>query len=90
MITNLTIWKQRGLTIIGKVAKSMGMSNLICSISCLECPEAELQEAQRQLNRSIWADKPNKIQHNTMIGPYEMGGIRAPDVFLMKKSLRLA
>ena len=69
IITNLTIWKQRRLTIIGKVlvAKSMGMSNLIYSISCVECPEAELQEAQRQLNRFIWADKPNKIQYNTMI-----------------------
>ena len=92
MGVKLNIWKQRGLTIFGKVliAKSQGMSNLVYTLSCVECPEKFDKQAQLIINNFIWPKGTNKIKHRTMIGDYDRLGIRSPDVTCMKKALRLA
>ena len=72
MGVKLNIWKQRGLTIFGKVliAKSQGMSNLVYTLSCVECPEKFDKQAQLIINNFIWPKGTNKIKHRTMIGDY--------------------
>ena len=92
MKQKLNMWSQRGLSLIGKVliSKSMGISNLIYSLSSLVSSKGDLNKAQQIVNDFIWKQKPAKIKHNVLIGPYERSGIRAPDLIIMQKSLRLA
>ena len=92
MKQKLNMWSQRGLSLIGKVliSKSMGISNLIYSLSCVVSSKGDLNKAQQIVNDFIWKQKPAKIKHNVLIGPYERSGIRAPDLIIMQKSLRLA
>ena len=86
------IWKQRGLIIFGKIliAKSQGISNLVYTLSCVECPEKFDKQAQSIVDNFIWPKGTNKIKHRTMIGDYDKLGIRSPDVTCTKKALRLA
>ena len=67
------IFKQRGLTIFGKVliAKSQGISNLVYTLSCVDCPEKYEKQAQLTVNNFIWPKGNNKIKHKTMIGDYD-------------------
>ena len=84
--TKLNIWSQRGLTLLGKtlIAKSIGVSNLVYSMSCVPSDEKILSTAQRCVNNFIWSGKPSKIKHTTMIGSYSKGGIKSPDLITMK------
>ena len=88
----MNIWSQRGLTLMGKVliSKSMGISNLIYSMTCLQSQDNVLENAPKIINHFIWNNKPSKIKHKTLIGNYDQGGIRAPDIFTFRQSLRLA
>ena len=47
MATRLYLWSQRNLSLIGKlnIAKSMGISNLIYSLNCVQCKESHLKKA---------------------------------------------
>ena len=92
MEVRFNMWKQRRLTIFGKIliAKSQGISNLVYTLSCVQCPEKYEKQAQSTLNNFIWPKGRNKIKHKTMIGDYDKLGIRSPDITCMKKALRLA
>ena len=73
---NLNIWSQRSLTIIGKtlITKSVGLSNLVYSFSCISSHDSDLKQAQTIINRFIWSTgNANKIKHSTMIGDYDRG-----------------
>ena len=92
MATRLNIWSQRNLSLIGKVniAKSMGISNLIYSLNCVQCKESHLKEAQSIVNKFIWSKRPCKIKHWSLAADYDAAGINSPDLITMQKSLRLA
>ncbi len=92
MKKKLNMWSQRGLTLIGKIliSKSMGLSNLIYSLSCVESTNANIAKAQKTLNDFIWRNRIPKIKHKVLSGPYGRSGIRAPDVTIFNKCLRLA
>lgn len=92
MKRKLGMWSARSLTLIGKVliAKSMGISNLIYSLSCMECRDDTLRQAQTQVNSFIWRGKPPKVKHTAMVADYEEWGLKSPDLVSMNKSLRLA
>ena len=66
------------------------MSNLVYTLSCVECPEKFDKQAQSIVNNFIWPKGTNKIKHRTMIGDNDTLGFRSPDVTFMKKALRLA
>lgn len=59
-------------------------------MSCTDCSNNTLKEAQKHINKFIWSNKPPKIKHSVMILNNEKWGLRAPDLILMQKSLRLA
>lgn len=92
MTNKLNEWSQRGLTILGKVliSKSIGMSNLVYSLSNVSCNENELQKAQKVLDNFIWSGKTAKIRQKILRQSFEHFGVKSPDIYLMRKSLRLA
>ena len=58
------MWKQRHLTIIGRimVAKAQGISNLIYSMSTQYTDEKMIKPVHTQLCKFIWNDKPPKVK----------------------------
>ena len=92
MKRRLDMWSARSLTILGKVliSKSMGISNLVYSLSCMDCKEDTLKQAQTIVNNFIWQKKPPKIKHTAMVADYGEWGLKSPDIASIMKSLRLA
>ena len=86
MATRLKIWSQCNLLLIGKVniANSMGKSNLIYSLNCVQCKESHLKEAQSIVNKFIWSKKPSKIKHWSLAADYDAAGINSPDMITMQ------
>ena len=86
------MWSGRDLSLIGKIliAKSLGLSNLVYSMSNVTFPSHLIKLTQQKVNNFIWNNKPAKVKHSTLILEYADGGLRAPDVEIMNKSLKLA
>ena len=91
MENKLNIWSQRSLT-IGKIiiAQSMGISNLVYSLSCATCPENLIKKSQSTIDTFIWKNGVHKVKHKALIRPLEEGGSKAPDIDEMSKALRMA
>ena len=91
MISNFARWKFRPLTVIGKIliTKTFGMSNLIYSMSILESSDDVLKKAQNAINNFIWGGPIARVTHKTLIAPYDLGGLCAPDLQSQNKALRL-
>ena len=62
MRNNLNMWKFRNLTLIGKItlSKSIGMSNLIYSMSMVETPQSIINESQTTVNKFNLGKFPTK------------------------------
>jgi len=77
--TILDIWNARNLTLFGRclITKSLGISKLVHSISTLVIPK----DCVKVVNSSIF---------KVMSLDYEKGGLRAPSIEIMRKSLKLA
>ena len=90
--TNLDIWKSRGLTLYGKVLiiKSLGLSNLIYSISNVNFPKDIGPMVKDKMFRFLWKNKKDKIKCTSMYQDLSTGGLRMVDIELTIKSLRLA
>lgn len=87
----LNIWRQRDLTLIGKIAvvKSLALAKLIHVASVLPLPENFAQEVNKLIFNFIWNDKPPKIKKATLIGEKRDGGLNAPDFVEIDKALKL-
>ena len=90
--TRLALWKQRNLTIIGRIliSKAQGISNLIYTMSTQYTSEATLKPAHAQLRNFIWNSKPSKLGYRSLQSPYDKGGLRAPNIFLYNKAIKLS
>ena len=90
--TNLDIWKSRGLTLYGKVLiiKSLGLSNLIYSISNVNVPKDIGPMVKDKMFRFLWKNKKDKIKRTSMYQDLSTGGLWMVDIKLTIKSLRLA
>ena len=86
------IWSNRDLSLIGKIqiAKSLGLSNMIYSLSMQACPQHIITETQTAIRNFVWSDKPPKVKHVVLRQDPNLGGLRSPDVSLMNKSIKLA
>ena len=89
---HLDIWKSRGLTLYGKVLiiKSLGLSNLIYSISNVNVPKEIVPMVKDRMFRFLWKNKKDKIKRTSMYQDLSSGGLRTVDIELTIKSLRLA
>ena len=93
--TNLDIWESRGLTLYGKVVinkiKSLGLSNLIYSISNVNVRKDIGPMVKDKMLRFLWKNKKDKIKRTSMYQDLSTRGLRMVDIELTAiKSLRLA
>ena len=90
--TVLDIWNCRNLTILGRclIAKSLGISQLVHMISNLNTSNDYIHAVNSAIFKFIWRKKKGKIKRKVMISDYVKGGIRAPSIDVMVKSLNLA
>ena len=86
------VWNCRNLTIFGRclIAKSLGIAQLVHTISNLNISKAYIQTFNSAIFKFIWRKKKDKIKRRVMISDYEKGGLRAPIIDTMAKSLKLA
>ena len=90
--TILDIWQPRNLTLLGRVliTKCLGISQLVYSMSILDTPSEYIKATNSLLFKFIWKKKQDKIKQKVMSLEYNHGGLRAPNIELMSKSLKLA
>ena len=70
--------------------KSLGISQLVYSISNVEVPEYIASTLKSKLFGFLWKNKKDKIKRVGLYQNYERGGLRMTDVDSMIKALRLA
>ena len=88
----LDIWRTRDLTLFGRVLimKSLGISQLVYSISNVEVPDYIVSTLKPKLFGFLRKNKKDKIKRVGLYQNYERGGLRMTDVDSMIKALRLA
>ena len=90
--TILDIWNCRSLTLFGRclITKSLGISQLVHTISNLDVPKEYLGDVNSVIFKFIWKNKKDKIKRKLMFLDYDQGGLRAPSIDVLEKSLKLA
>ena len=90
--TILGIWNSRNLTLFGKclITKSLGISQLVHPLSTLDFPTQLVQAVNSSIFKFIWKNRRDKIKRKIMVQDYNKGGLRAPSIETMAKSLKLA
>ena len=73
--TILDIWNCRSLTLFGRclIAKSLGISQLIHSVSSLDVPHEYLGAMNSAIFKFIWKNKKDKIKRKVMCLDYGQG-----------------
>ena len=92
METKLDIWRSRDLTLFGKtmIAKSLGLSQLIYTVTMLSVPETVIQQTQSKLFAFIWKNKRDNIKRQVLFRPLSKGGLSFPCFRTGIKALRLS
>ena len=90
--TIFDVWNCRNLTIFGRclITKSLGISQLVHTISSLDVPREFLGAVNSTIFKFIWKNKKDKLKRKLMILDYDQGGLRAPSIDVLVKSLKLA
>ena len=90
--TIFDVWNCRNLTLFGRclITKSLGISQLVHTISSLDVPREFLGAANSTIFKFIWKNKKDKLKRKLMILDYDQGGLRAPSIDVLAKSLKLA
>ena len=88
----LDTWSARDLTLFGRVLilKSLGISQLVYSISNVEVPDYVSSTVKQKLFSFLWKKKKDKIKRTGLYQDYGTGGLRMTDFEIMIKALRLA
>lgn len=86
----LNNWKRRKLPLLAKinVIKSLGLSNLIFTVSAVPNPENFSDQENKITFNFIWNNKKAKIEKNAIIGERENGGLGMIDFSLMNKAFK--
>jgi hypothetical protein len=90
---SIKFWQNRGLTEQGKIViiKTLLISKLVYAINVIPSPpEEKIKEIEDMLYKFLWDNKPDKIKRDTLIGTYEDGGLKMPDLMSKIKSLKTA
>lgn len=87
----LNIWKQRNLTIKGRVTilKSQALPIITFVASCLHIPDHCIEQIERLFFEFLWPNKKHHVKKKTVIESIENGGIKMPDVSSYIKSLHI-
>ena len=86
--TRLDMWRARDLTLFGRVliVKSLGLSQLIYSISNLNVPKEIGPIIKKKLFSFLWKNKKDKIKRESLYQDSSTGGIRMVSVEVMIKA----
>jgi len=89
--TMLNIWKQRNLSLKGKITvlNSLAASQLVYISSTIETPEIILKEIEKIFFDFLWNSKVSKIAKSTIIQNIEDGGLKMIEIFSKVKALKL-
>ena len=91
--TTLASWHARGLTLQGKILilKTLGLSQLVYGMTNFHITNEILAEVDKFCFNYIWGG-PNKakIKRQVIIQDYKFGGLKAPDIYSINKSLKVS
>jgi hypothetical protein len=95
--SNLKKWMVRNLTFEGKIliVKTFGLSQLIYNLQCYQIAQEELVKIERLIFKFIWSKKwkdhktVERIKRAILKNNIENGGLNAPDVECLNRSLKL-
>ena len=75
-------WQKRNLTILGKILITKTLIVPIFTFVGSACivPEKYLKEIEKSCFKFVWDNKPDKVKRNSIIGPYEKGGLDMIDI----------
>jgi hypothetical protein len=90
MINLLKIWKQRDLSLKGKVVilRSLALSQLIYPMSLLEIPEWVITEVNDLFFNFLWSGKPPKVKKDVVIRSIKEGGLKMVDIDSMARAVK--
>ena len=79
MDKTLNIWKQRNLSIIGKIQiiKTFGTSQLIFITNMINTPLNITKQANSSLYKFLW-NGPDKVKRQAMVSDFAQGGLKMP------------
>ena len=86
----LNIWKQRNLSILGKVQiiKSFGVSKLLFLFNMSNPPKDIIQKAEEMFFKFLW-NGPHKLKRLSTIAEIYDGGIKMPHLESIVKALQI-
>ena len=88
----LSIWRQRDLTLKGKITiiKSLGISQILYVMNMLFVPKWVIVKSEKILYDFLWNDKPAKIRRKTICAQIDKGGLKMVNIDIMIKSMKLS
>jgi len=83
-------WSARNLSTDGRilVAKTFGLSQVIYQMQNTHFEPTDIKKLERIIYRFIW-NGPDKIKRTIIQGEYKEGGLKAPNIEAMNKTLKL-
>ena len=90
--TILNIWKQRNLSLKGKIIiiNNLAASILVYPLSIIDTPDTIIEQVDKLFFDFLWANKPSKISRNTIIREIDNGGLKMIDIKSKMKSLKFS
>ena len=90
--TLLDIWKQRNLSIKGKITilNNLALSSLIYVSSIIDTPTRAINEINNLIKNFIWEGKNSKISKKTLVQNIENGGLKLCDFDIKIKALKIS
>ena len=85
------MWNSRNLSLMVRIltVKALGISNIIYSMTIVDCNMTIITEAQRKIDNFVWGNGTHKIKHSSFIANYNKGGLQMIDIKSMNMALRL-
>ena len=86
------IWKQRDLSLIGRIhiIKTMAGSQLVYNFSSIISPDEQyMRKVESLFYKFLWNSETERIRRNTIIAPYDQGGLQMLDIRSQNIALKL-
>ena len=89
--TMMNLWKQRKMTIFGKITliKSLLLSKVTYRATMFPVSQEFIKTLCKLIFKFLW-NGPDKIKRKTVCGSYDAGGLQMTDIYNMIKSLKLS
>ena len=85
-------WIKRNITVLGGVTVAKSLLLLQCNHLFMAIPDPStklMKNIKVKFFNLIWKDKPDNISRKQVVGTYEEGGLKMPDIEFFNMSLKL-